>query len=270
VLPDLGRGLDDPETSDVASHCVHQIRNQIEVLRDPDRGFALAVTSPFQGDGKTSIAMAIGWSYAVAGYRTLLVDCDMVGRSLTRQLGLVGHPGLKEALFHHETDDVVTELPVDNLSVLPVGADSRFGPATLRHRDLKELFEFARDRFEMIIVDTGPLLGSLESTPVTTAADGVVLSIRRGRSRTRLEECMRRLQAGGARCLGMLLHCVDRSECNRYVSEASLTFADHERGDNLGPSVVYAANGEQNLLMLAMEGQRRQRDDGLTEVRNAS
>jgi Mrp family chromosome partitioning ATPase/uncharacterized protein involved in exopolysaccharide biosynthesis len=269
VLPDLGRGLEDPETSDIASHCVHQIRNQIEVMREPDRGFALAVTSPFQGDGKTSIVMALGWSYALAGYRTLLVDCDMVGRSLTRQLGLIGEPGLKEALFHHESEGVVTDLPVENLSVMPVGADARFGPETLRHRDLSDALDVVRERYEMVIVDTGPLLGSLESTPVTTAADGVVLSIRRGRSRTRLEECMRRLQAAGARCLGMILNCVDRTECSRYVSEASLAFADHDRGES-GPSVMYAANGERNLLMLAMEGPLHQRDDDPPEVRQAS
>src|SRR5262249_47827073 len=41
VLPDLGASLSDPETSDVASHCVHQIRNQIEALRDPRSGYVL-------------------------------------------------------------------------------------------------------------------------------------------------------------------------------------------------------------------------------------
>src|SRR5690606_17719004 len=98
VLPDLSRSSDDPEASDVAAHCVHQIRNQIEAQRPAEQGYVLAVSSPCQGDGKTSIVLSLGWSYAAAGYRTLMIDCDLVGRSLTRQLGMVGRPGLREAL----------------------------------------------------------------------------------------------------------------------------------------------------------------------------
>ncbi|NQX90430.1 MAG: hypothetical protein HRT77_17455, partial [Halioglobus sp.] len=98
VLPDLGHSLRDPESSDIAAHCVHQIRNQIETAREDRDGYVIAISSPYQGDGKTSIVMALGWSYAAAGFRTLLIDCDLVGRSLTRQLGMIGRAGLREML----------------------------------------------------------------------------------------------------------------------------------------------------------------------------
>ncbi len=87
VLPDLGHGQFNAEQSETAAHCVHNIRNRIEALRDRDDSFMLIVTSPYQGDGKTSLAMGLGWSYAAAGHRTLLVDCDFIGRSLSWQLG---------------------------------------------------------------------------------------------------------------------------------------------------------------------------------------
>jgi succinoglycan biosynthesis transport protein ExoP len=254
VLPDLGRSVGNAEAGDVASHCVHQIRNQIEVMRDPTRGYVLAISSPFQGDGKTSIVMALGWSYAAAGYRTLLVDCDLVGRSLTRQLGAVDQVGLKEALIRREVGGSIAPLPVQHLSVLPVGLDSRFGPEMLRRSDLHELFEQVRDEFDMVIVDTGPLLGSLESTPVTTAADAVVLSLKRGRSRTRLEECVRRLENAGARCIGVILNAAGRSECSRYVSEASLAAAEMEREGRQGEAGSGCGGvSERNILMTAME-----------------
>ncbi|MDY7109364.1 MAG: AAA family ATPase [Planctomycetota bacterium] len=264
VLPDLGRSIGNAEASDVASHCVHQIRNQIEVMRDPRRGYALAVSSPFQGDGKTSIVMALGWSYAAAGYRTLLVDCDLVGRSLTRQLGVVDREGLKEALARRSLDRLIVDLPVDHLSVLPVGMDARFGPEMLRRGDLLELLEQVRDGYDIIIIDTGPLLGSLESTPVTTAADAVVLSLKRGRSRTRLEESIRRLENAGARCIGVILNAVGRSECSRYVSEASLAAAEMEREGRAGAAPSdQGGRGERNILMTAMEASSsRHRDLG--------
>ena len=252
VLPDLGQSIDNPESSDIAAHCVHQIRNQIEAIRDPRRGFVLAVSSPFQGDGKTSIVMALGWSYAAAGYNTLLIDCDLVGRSLSRQLGRLGEEGLKEALRDRQINGWISPVPVSNLSILPAGLDSRIGPHSLRRIDLDDLLTKVRATFDVIIVDTGPMLGSLESTPVAASADGVVLSVRRGRSRTRLEECKAKLRTIGAHCIGVILNYAVRSDCHRYVSEASLAAAEgNHDGDR--KSVVRTAQDERNVLMLAME-----------------
>lgn len=258
VLPDLTRSLLDAESRDVAAHCVHQIRNQIEITRPSGDGYVLVVTSPFQGDGKTSIVMALGWSYAASGHRTLLVDCDLVGRSLTRQLGMVGKDGLKEALSSHHVQGMIVPLAAPGLSALPVGCDPQFRSETVRRTDLQLLFDSIRDAFDLIIVDTGPMLGSLESTPVTASADGVVLSVRRGRSRGRLDECLQRLKAVGTTCLGVILNCAVRSQCDRYVSEASLSAADHERragsayaADSV--SIVRVSDDETSALMRAME-----------------
>ncbi len=262
VLPVLDKSDSDDESREVASHCVHQIRNQIEALRDPADGYVLAVSSPFQGDGKTSIVLALGWSYAAAGYRTVLVDCDLVGRSLTRQLGLVGESGLKESIASGEINGSVKTLSVGGLSALPAGMDGRFGPENIRRRELQKLFDELKQQYELIIVDTGPLLGSLESTPVSAAADGVLLTVRRGRSRTRLEECVNKLDAVGARCIGMVLNYAGRSDTYRYVSEASLADAEaRAHGDSNGvpsPALSRTSTHERNALVLAMESTSRQ------------
>lgn len=258
VLPDLTRTFDEAESRDVAAHCVHQIRNRIEIARPSRDGYVLVVTSPFQGDGKTSIVMALGWSYAASGHRTLLVDCDLVGRSLTRQLGMVGQDGLREALSSHHIHGMIVPLAAPGLSALPVGCDPYFRSDTLRRADLQLLFDSIRDAFDIIIVDTGPLLGSLESTPVTASADGVVLSVRRGRSRDRLDDCLECLKTVGTSCLGVILNCAVRSQCDRYVSEASLAAADHERRsapaeDADSVSIVGVSDDETSALIRAME-----------------
>jgi len=259
VLPDLGKSLNDPETSDVASHCVHQIRNQIEAVREPLNGYVMCVSSPFQGDGKTSIVMALGWSYAAAGYNTLVIDCDLIGRSLTRQLGLAGREGLREALMARQLNGSVSRLPWANLSAVPVGVDARFGPENLRRMDLEKLIDQLREQFDIILIDTGPLLGSLESTPVTAVADGVILSVRRGRSRSKLEDCVTRLKLVGTPCVGVILNCAQRSDCNRYVSEASLAAAEEERSGRA--ALPAAAAGERNVLVRAVQSTTRQRED---------
>lgn len=270
VLPDLGQSATDPEASEMAAHCVHQIRNQIEAIRDPKGGFVLAVTSPFQGDGKTSIVMALGWSYAAAGYNTLLVDCDLVGRNLTRQLGLTARMGLREALRDRQLGENIASVPIANVHALPSGIDSRIGPESVRRIDLEDLFAKVKTTYDIIIVDTGPMLGSLESTPVTASADGVVLSVRRGRSRTRLEECRNRLRTLGARCIGVILNYAVKSDCNRYVSEASIAMPADEPLPDSGRGPAGTRRGDRNVLMLAMEQTSRESDTTKESDRVAS
>lgn len=255
VLPDLSRGATDPEANDVAAHCVHQIRNQIEAQRPADQGFVLAMTSPCQGDGKTSIVLSLGWSYAAAGYRTLMIDCDLVGRSLTRQLGMVGKVGLREALARKTVNGEVVSLAMPDLSAMPVGFDASFGPERIRRHGLDVLFEQVRPHYDVIIVDTGPILGSLESTPVIAAADGVILTVRRGRSRSKLDEAVAKLETLGGKCIGVILNWAVRADCYRYVSDTSLPAADADQQPDDAESVTIAAptSGNSSALILAME-----------------
>jgi Mrp family chromosome partitioning ATPase len=140
--------------------------------------------------------------------------------------------------------------------------DARFGPENVRRIDLERLVAQVRDQYDIILVDTGPLLGSLESTPVMAVADGVVLSVRRGRSRSKLEDCINRLKMVGTECIGVILNCAARSDCNRYVSEASLAAAEEERRGRAqtgSPGSEHRQPGERNILVKAVQNTTRAR-----------
>jgi len=179
-------------------------------------------------------------------------------------LGLTGHEGLKEALLNRQQgtfNGSLMKMPIANLSAVPVGVDARFGPENVRRADLQVLLDSVRDQFDIILIDTGPLLGSLESTPVTSIADGVVLSVRRGRSRARLEDCVKRLRMVGSECVGVILNCAVRADCNRYVSDASLAAAEEDRAARTDGPVVKALPGERNALVQAMQNSVREQDE---------
>lgn len=252
VLPYLGSGQISAELSETAAQCVHQIRNRIEAIRPQTSGYMLVVTSPYQGDGKTSLSMSLGWSYAAAGYRTLLIDCDLHGRSLTNQMGLSGHDGVREVLRDRRLENQVVDLPVPNLSVMGCGHDPTFGPESIRRDDFEAMCGELRGRFDIIIADTGPFIGSVELLPVAAAANNVLFSVRRGRSRNRLDECLEDLNAIQVPCLGVVLNCADRSDCNRYVSKSTVSLKRLSEGEDegkpRGSEVI-----DHNALMRAME-----------------
>jgi succinoglycan biosynthesis transport protein ExoP len=223
AIPDMKELEGDTDSKDLASNCVHRVRTRIESRRTAGDGYALMVSSPFQGDGKTTLAVALAWSYAESGYRTLLVDCDFIGQALSFQFGQLGAAGVREALQGEEPCQFVASAGAANLSILPVGRDRHFGASRVHPTGLRRLFRELRNRYDIIIVDTGPMTASIEALPVASSVDGVVLSLRRGRSRDRLDECIGDINSVGAEYLGVVLNYAERKDCLRYGSVSRMS-----------------------------------------------
>ena len=62
------------------------------------------------------------------------------------------------------------------------------------------------------------MTASIEALPVASVSDGVVLALRRGRSRVRVDECINDIRTVGADYLGIVLNYADQSDCMRYGS----------------------------------------------------
>ena len=223
VLPNMDEVGSDSSTVMLASDCIHRIRGRIESRRAPEHGYAMMISSPFQGDGKTTLAVSLGWSYAESGYKTLLIDSDFVGRAMTHQFGRLKDPGLREVIRNGSVSDEIVELGHPQLNLLSVGFDRRISAANLSPRLFARMLEAVRADFDVIIVDSGPITASIEALPIASAVDGVVLTLSRGRSRVRLSECIEDIRAGGADYLGVVLNQADRSDCERYGSNSKMS-----------------------------------------------
>lgn len=223
VVPDMSGVATDPAAKELASNCVHRIRNKIEARRqDVGAGYAIMVTSPFQGDGKTTVAVALAWSYAESGHRTVLVDCDFIGRALSHQFKHLHSPGVCEVLRRGALAGEVVSIE-GHLSLLPVGADLSFSASNLQIGALRRLFRTLRDQYDVIIVDSGPVTASVEAIPVASSCDGAVMAIRRGRSRSRLPESVKELTDSGIDYLGLVLNYADADDCRRYGSISKMS-----------------------------------------------
>ncbi|MDZ4831188.1 MAG: hypothetical protein SGJ09_13455 [Phycisphaerae bacterium] len=268
AIPDMDALENDPETKHLASNCVHRIRTRIESRRTPGDGYALMVSSPFQGDGKTTLAVALAWSYAESGYRTLIVDCDFIGQALSFQFGQLGASGVREALQGADPLAMIAPAGATSLWILPVGRDRHFGASRVHPTGLRRLFRELRNRYDIIIVDTGPMTASIEALPVASSVDGVVLSLRRGRSRQRLDECIADIGSVGAEYLGVVLNYADRKDCMRYgsVSRMSADITRALEGKQMQPTkhaLLAAISGDGQLgsqSHVATKGQRREGD----------
>ena len=68
-----------------------------------------------------------------------------------------------------------TMTDVAGLSVLPVGTEGGQNASSFSPSAVRRLIAAVRDQFDMVLIDTGPVLGSIEATPVVAASDAVIL-----------------------------------------------------------------------------------------------
>ncbi len=119
MLPEVGR-KPDAEVMHATAHGIHQMRVLLCANTPREERRSYLITSATEGEGKTNLTVALGMSYATAKRRTLVIDCDFVGRRLTQGFKAEGTEGLYEAMQEGQIGNRLRqESPL--LYILPTG-----------------------------------------------------------------------------------------------------------------------------------------------------
>lgn len=175
------------------------LRNNIEELVGDQPARAVLVTSALPEEGKSTVAASLALASAAAGRRTLLLEADLRRPSLARRLGVPSSPGLIDYLTGNaEPETVLRSIPVssdhgvvvpigaaaraENLVCLPAGRSSGGSAELLASTRMRELLADVSEVYELVIVDTAPLLPVADTLALLPAANAVVLCVRSGRT----------------------------------------------------------------------------------------
>ncbi|HWA23875.1 MAG TPA: polysaccharide biosynthesis tyrosine autokinase [Caulobacterales bacterium] len=188
----------------------------------PDRPVrVLAVTSALPDEGKTTTALALARISALAGSKTIVVDCDLRRRSATHALGLDVEAGLTELLFGTaRLEDVIQKDVGSGADILPL-AQAEFTPRDLFNSTaMRELIEELRKRYEVVILDTAPVLPLADTRMLSPLADSVLIVVRWARTRhSAVRSAVEQLRAHGAEIGGVVLAGVNSSLMARLIDD---------------------------------------------------
>ena len=197
-----------------------QMRTNLRFIDAANLLSVIVLTSSVKDEGKTTAAANLANSFADAGRRTLLVDADLRQPRLQQYLGLSGRTGLTNLLIGDAMlDEVVQDWGEHGLQVLASGPTPPNPSELLGSSAMDGLMQRLRHDYEIVIIDTPPLLPVTDAAVLAAVADGVMLVVRNGRTRRdQVAKSLDTLAAVGARVLGSVFTMVPQSRRERNAT----------------------------------------------------
>jgi len=178
----------------------------------PGQGGKVALlTSALPAEGKTTTSICLARVAAQAGSRVLLIDCDLRRRAVTRSLGLNPPVGLVDVVRGSATlEQALTLDQTSGAYVLPLTHDTSTTEDVFGSVAMDQLLAQMRSRFDLIVLDTAPVLALADTRILALKADVVVVLARWRKTPARaIGASIRLLQQSGAQVAGVVLTQVD-------------------------------------------------------------
>jgi tyrosine-protein kinase Etk/Wzc len=218
VLPELVTVAD---ATDSASGAYRALRTRLLFANNGTTLRSVVVTSAWAGEGKTTTAANLAVTLAQQGMRVLLVDCDLRQARLHTLFGLSNKPGMTDALRDGvPLDKVIQATSIERLFLLGSGAaiEGPAGPSELLGgKPMAALLATAREQFDMLVIDTPPVLLASDAAILSARADGALLVIRAGSTgRSLALDAVQQLTAVGAHVIGAVLNDPDAKTASNH------------------------------------------------------
>jgi len=165
------------------------------------------ITSCSAGEGKTTTALSLATTYTHAGANVLLIDADLRNPSLHKELNIPNEVGLTNYLAgDHKPSQVVQRTRIPKLWALPTGPIPPNPAELLGSGKMLDLVTTAAKKFDLVILDSPPVLGLADALVLANMAQAVLLVVDAGATRTgSVEGTMQRLRQARANVLGTVL-----------------------------------------------------------------
>lgn len=198
-----------------------EFRTNLQFLEVDDPPRTLLVTSSLPSEGKSTTALNIALALAEAQHNVVLVDGDLRRPILHKYLKLIGSVGFSTVLTGRASvQETLQKTKFPGLTLLASGTIPPNPSELLGSLAAKKALSELRADFDYVIVDSSPLLAVTDAAVLASAADGVLLTARFGKTkREQLTHAVGNLRNVEARILGAVFTMVPaRGRASYYYS----------------------------------------------------
>ncbi|MBR5195916.1 MAG: polysaccharide biosynthesis tyrosine autokinase [Akkermansia sp.] len=194
------------------------LRTNIELKKDLYKATTIVVVSANAGEGKTTTLSNLAFVFAQAGYSTLMMDADLRRPRLARYAELKSDVGLSSYLAEGvDLKDVVFQTGHPNLYMLPSGPIPVDPSGLIGSHRMQTLISEVSRRFDIVLVDSPPVLGVSDASLLVSRADATLLVLQPRKMPIKaLQRAKTLVQNAGGQIMGLVMNNVDISGDTQY------------------------------------------------------
>jgi len=208
---------EDPQSP--RAEAFRQLRTNLQYVDVDNPRKVIVVTSALPGEGKTTSVCNLAIAMAAAGSAVLVVEADLRRPEMTDLLGLDGSAGLTDILAGRlRSQQVIQPWAGGSFDVLASGPLPPNPSELLASRQMGALLGELRDRYDVVLVDSPPLIPVTDAAAMAPATDGAILVCRfKKTTREQVGRGAAALAAVSVPLLGTVLTMVPRSSSRAYA-----------------------------------------------------
>ncbi len=225
------------------------LRTNIEFNRKNPEDNAITVVSGGAGEGKSTTLVNLAYICAQGGYTTLMIDADLRRPRLHTFFDINNSVGLTNFLTTElMLEDVILQTPVDNLYFMPSGILPADAAGILNSRRMSELIQDVKQRFDLVLVDSPPILGVSDASVLASEVDLTMIVVQhRKLPRNMLLRVKQAVENVGGHVIGVVLNNVDVRSDSQYQYYTSYYTYYAPAESQIGPPVgATAASAQQS------------------------
>ena len=203
----------------VASEAYRTLRTNLlyAIVDNPPK--VILLTSPGQGEGKSTTCANLGVVMSQADKKTIIIDADLRKPVIHKHFGLRNLHGVVDILVGtHSLQEVWWE-PIEGLKVVPVGTIPLNPAEILSSRRMSEFLHDLREKFDYVLVDASPIIPVSDPAILAAQVDGVLLVLDAQHTRkVYFRQAIRSLEAVGANVMGTVMNNVNVKNNQYYYN----------------------------------------------------
>lgn len=215
------------------------LRTNIEFNRKNPEDNSITVVSGGAGEGKSTTLVNLAYVCAQGGYTTLMIDADLRRPRLHTFFDINNSVGLTNYLTTElMLEDVILQTPVDNLYFMPSGILPADAAGILNSRRMSELIQDVKQRFDLVLVDSPPILGVSDASVLASEVDLTMIVVQhRKLPRNMLLRVKHAVENVGGNVIGVVLNNVDVRSDSQYQYYTSYYTYYAPAESQIGPPV---------------------------------
>ncbi len=204
--------------ADLAIEAIRSLRTSLHFAMLESKNNVLMISGASPNIGKTFVSINLAAVIAQAGQRVLVIDADMRKGYSHTLLGVGWQNGLSDILSQQTTfENSIRKTEIEGMDFIPRGQVPPNPSELLMRARLKELIDWASENYDIVLVDTPPILAVTDAAIIGHHVGTALMIVRFSMNTVKeVEVSVRRFEQNGIDIKGVILNAVERRASSYY------------------------------------------------------